>query len=93
MQFFVKNVVESYIIFLFFEGLLLFSLVKSGAKKQKKGKGSVYHNIGFDGDLGRLLSDLCEPSAYEHGIDRTGCTACPGYYVQKYGISVQDSLR
>ena len=38
MQVFVKNVVESYIIFLFFEGLLLFSLVKSGAKSRKKAK-------------------------------------------------------
>ncbi|MDO5122247.1 MAG: hypothetical protein Q4D46_09240 [Erysipelotrichaceae bacterium] len=38
MQVFVKNVVESYIIFLFFEGLLLFSLLKSGAKSRKKAK-------------------------------------------------------
>ena len=38
MQVFVKNVVEGYIIFLFFEGLLLFSLFKAGAKSRKKAR-------------------------------------------------------
>ncbi len=36
MQEFVQNVVERYIIFLFFDGLLLFSLINAGAKSRKK---------------------------------------------------------
>ena len=40
MQGFVQKVVEGYIIFLFFDGLLLFSLFRSGAKSRRKA-GSV----------------------------------------------------
>ncbi|MBR1758301.1 MAG: hypothetical protein IJ744_06185 [Lachnospiraceae bacterium] len=38
MQSFVQKVVENYIIFLFFIGLLLFSLIKSGQKSKKKAR-------------------------------------------------------
>lgn len=38
MQSFIQEVVEDYIIFLFFAGLLLFSLVRQGAKSRKKAR-------------------------------------------------------
>lgn len=38
MEGFVQTIVEGYIVFLFFDGLLLFSLIKSGEKSRKKAR-------------------------------------------------------